>query len=107
VFPPHLVANYDEKKRKQYNEKFEFLAVCVTGWGMAKEKVLGDVPISRGTGKNMAVASMDLFKQWGIANNIIGLGHDTTSSNTGAWTGKIIVTKDFGNTFIFKIANNL
>ena len=72
---------------------------------MAKEKVLGDLPIAQGTGKKMAEASMKLFRQWGITN-IIGLGHDTTSSNTGSLIGKFTVREKVLVIKFFTTANH-
>jgi hypothetical protein len=54
---------------------------------MDKEKILGDVPIPRGTRRNMAEAAFALFVQWVIADFIKGVSFDTTSSNTGSELG--------------------
>jgi hypothetical protein len=82
------VAGHDGKIRKQWGLKNDYIAVCVTGFGMAKEKILGDIPISKGTGELIAKAVWKLFTEWGIISRIFGLGFDTTSTNTGCDLGK-------------------
>ena len=62
--------------------------MCVTGYGMEKEKVLGDIPVTLGTGKKIAETIFDTLKLWGISSNVVGLSFDTTSSNTGCHMGK-------------------
>ena len=54
IFSKHLVAYFDGKRRKQRGQMYDFLAVCVTGYNMEKEKLLGGIPISDGTGKQIA-----------------------------------------------------
>ena len=50
---------------------------------MEKEKLLGDIPLPKGTGKNMADATFQLFLAWKVENNIVAFGFDTTLSMTG------------------------
>ena len=69
--------------------KSDFLALCVTGKGLSKEKLLGDVPIGKGTGKNMADATVKLLREWAIASRVIALCFDTTGTNTGPHQGKL------------------
>jgi len=64
VFPDHLVAHFDGERRKQRGQIKDFLAVCVTGSGMDKEKLLGDIPISDGTGKQIAENVLKLLQEW-------------------------------------------
>ena len=64
------------------------MALCVTGPGMEKEKLLGDVPLPTGSGRNMATASADLLHEWRIAERVIAMCFDTTSSMTGPKSGK-------------------
>ena len=87
VFPQFVEAHYDGKIRKCWGVKSDFLALCVTGKGLAKEKVLGDVPIGKGTDRNMATASARLLREWGIADRVIAICFDTTASNTGWQSG--------------------
>ena len=87
IFPVFLEIHFDGKIRKQWGQKNNFLALCVTGKGMEKEKVLGDIPIARGTGKNMASAVLQMLNDWGVADRVIALCFDTTSSNTGTNQG--------------------
>ena len=83
VFPRVLTAHDDGKIRQQWGVKSDFLALCVTGPGMEKEKLLGDIPLPKGTGKNMADATFQLFLAWKVENNIVAFGFDTTLSMTG------------------------
>lgn len=83
------MAHLDGKIRKNGALPSDFLALCVTGKGLSKEKVLGDVPIGSGTGRNMSDAAIKLLREWCIANRIIAIGFDTTSSMTGHKNGKL------------------
>ena len=87
VFPQHLVAHFDGKRRKQHGEWNDFLAVCVTGKGLEKEKFLGDIPIEKGTGKLIAENVYKLLSEWNIDWQVISLSFDTTSCNTGSING--------------------
>ena len=61
------------------------LAVVVTG--QAIEKILGIVKIPSGTGSSQAKATFELMGIWDVTSNVVGMGFDTTASNTGARTG--------------------
>ena len=54
---------------------------------MEKEKLLGDIPISDGTGKQIAQNVFKLLKDWNIEKNIVGLSFNTTSANTRSENG--------------------
>ena len=66
---------------------------------MEKEKILGDIPIPRGTGKAMAQAVVKMLREWGIdvvdvregedGPIVIAICFDTTSSNTGVEKGNL------------------
>ena len=87
VFPPILQVCIDGKIRKQWGQKIDFLAVCVTGKGMEKEKFLGDVPVPTGSGENMANATYRLLLDWAIVDATKVFGFDTTTSMTGGKQG--------------------
>ena len=91
VFPRFVEAHYDGKIREGWGGKSDYLAVCVTGKGLSKEKLLGDVPIGKGTGRNMATATMQLLREWGLAKlqppTVIGICFDTTTTMTGWQSG--------------------
>ena len=89
VFPGLVQVHIDGKIRKSWGEKHDFLAVCVTGEGMEKEKILGDIPMPRGTGLNMAEAAFKLLLDWGLVKKVLAIGFDTTTSNTGRERGTI------------------
>merc|ERR550534_697539 len=78
-----LELHFDGKIRKSWGEKNDYLALCVTGPGMSKEKVLGDIPVPRGTGRNMSTAAVDILDEWGILRRAWALAFDTTPTNTG------------------------
>ena len=94
-----MEAHFDGKIRKQWGAKNDFLALCVTGKGMDKEKILGDIPIPKGTGKAMAQAVVKMLREWGIdvvdvrenetGPIVIAICFDTTSSNTGVEKGNL------------------
>ena len=48
---------------------------------------MGDVPIGKGTGRNMADATMRLLREWGIDPNMFAIGFDTTVALTGWQSG--------------------
>ena len=50
---------------------------------MEKEKLLDDILISDGTGKQIAQNVLKLLQDWNIEKNIVGLSFDTTSASTG------------------------
>ena len=89
IFPILIEMHLDGKIRESWGEKSDYVAVCVTGKGMKKEKFLGDVPIGKGTGRNMATAAVDLLRQWGIADRVVAICFDTTGSMTGPDIGEI------------------
>lgn len=94
MFPAHIELHFDGKIRRQNREKFDFLALCVTGEGMEKEKLLGDIPMPTGSGHNMSLAANSMLEEWHIESDaVIALSFDTTSSNTGATNGESIVTE--------------
>ena len=95
-----MEVHFDGKIRKQWGLRNDFLAVCVTGKGMAKEKFLGDVPIPEGTGKKMAETVWKLLQDWGIASRMFAICFDTTSSNTGCERGNIIKFKNLNWPFV-------
>jgi hypothetical protein len=96
-----LEAHFYGKIRKQWGAKNDFLALCVTGKGMDKEKILGDIPIPKGTGKAMAQAVVKMLREWGIdvvdvredgsGPIVIAICFDTTSSNTGVEKGNLLI----------------
>ena len=64
------------------------MALCVTGKGLAKEKLLGDVPMPKGSGLNMATAVIQLFREWNIPlDHLIAVDFDTTATCTGPMNG--------------------
>lgn len=87
VWPDFLVAHYDGKIRESWGVKSDFLAVCVSGKGIEKEKVLGDVPLARGTGRLSASAVVKLLFSWGIEDRLLGLSFDNCSTNVAPWNG--------------------
>ena len=88
VFPDLVQIHLDGKIRKVWGKKNDYLALCVTGKGLSKEKILGDVPIGKGTGRNMATACFLLLVQWALASRALAIGFDTTGSMTGPDIGK-------------------
>ena len=90
MFPSFVEVHFDGKIRKQWGLKNDFLAVCVTGKGMEKEKILGDIPIPKGTGRNMAQAAFQLLVEWGIDDRAFAVGFDTTSAITGPHSGMLL-----------------
>ena len=88
VFPPFIKIHFDGKIRKQFGQKSDFLALCVTGKGLEKEKVLGDIPIPTGSGHNMSMAVVSLLEKWKLPKDaVIAFCFDTTTSNTGVNNG--------------------
>ena len=86
IFPKNLVVHFDGKRRNQFGEIHDFLAICVTGLGIKSDKILEDVPVPDGTGKKIAQTVHQMIESWKITENIIGLCFDT-SANTGLQNG--------------------
>ena len=85
-----MSAHYDGKIWESWGKvKSDYMALCVTGKGLAKEKLLGDVPMPKGSGLNMLNAVCQLFMEWNIPfDHLIALNFDTTGSCTGPMNGK-------------------
>jgi hypothetical protein len=58
---------------------------------MFGEKLLGVPKLDSGTGANQAEATFELIQRLGLAENIVGMSFDTTSSNTGARNGAAVL----------------
>ena len=80
VFPPFIKIHFDGKIRKQFGQKSDFLALCVTGKGLEKEKVLGDIPIPTGSGHNRPVSKTNLM--------FVNIGIFKTGLEEVIWGGK-------------------
>lgn len=65
------------------------LAILVSGDGV--DKLLGVPMLPSGTGKAQADAVMEALQDWGLEDRVIGLGFDTTASNTGIIGGTCIL----------------
>ena len=87
VFPKFLTCHFDGKQRKEWGKKHDFIAICVTGAGMEKEKFLADAPLESGTGAAMAWEVFRVLEDWAIDKRIIAFSTDSTSSNTGIDNG--------------------
>ena len=62
---------------------------------MDKEKLLGDLPISHGTGKQIAENIFQLLQDWNIGKKIIRLSFDATSANAGCENGANVYLEMF------------
>ena len=61
---------------------------------MAKEKLLGDVPLPKGMGANMANAACKMWRDWKIPfKRLIALGFDTTGTMTGSQQGEAAMNR--------------
>lgn len=65
------------------------LAVIITQQTGAQ--LIGIPKIQRGTGLAMAEAIFDLLVNWNIAENIVGMSFDTTSTNSGMQNGACVI----------------
>ena len=92
MFPRFLSAHYDGKIREGWGKvKSDYLALCVTGKGLEKEKLLGDIPMPKGTGLNMRDAIRQLFLDWGIdLDTLLCFNFDTTAALTGPQNGECV-----------------
>ena len=71
---------------------------------MAQPKFLGAPVVSKGSGKQLASATMGVLQQWQMAERLIGAVFDTTSSNTGVREGATFyIEKELGHS-ILKLA---
>ena len=67
---------------KNKNERVERLAIAVTGGN--REYFLAGTMIERGTAICMATAVMNAIRDSALQDRILGIGFDTTASNTGS-----------------------
>ena len=84
------MCHFDGKMRTEWGHLRDLIAICVTGFGLEKEKFLADAPLKSGTGAAMASTVFQALEEWGIANRVIGVSTDSTASNTGSDNGKCV-----------------
>ena len=61
------------------------LPVLVSGFGVSQ--LLAVPLLESGTGANQAEAVVDALHEWNIADRVVAMSFDTTSSNTGQFSG--------------------
>jgi hypothetical protein len=90
----------DDTTDKDNNKKVDRLAVVATGQGISK--ILGIPKLSNGTGEAQASGVFNLLTKWNLADVIIGMSFDTTSSNTGIHRGAaILLEQQIGRKLLF------
>lgn len=54
---------------------------------MGKTQLLGAPKLHSGTGRTQVNAVIDVLKSWDIVDKVYAMCFDTTSSNTGSYSG--------------------
>lgn len=94
-FVPHdnCVIHWDGKIVKEITgEKEDRIGVILTGHPEYKSGKLLAIPaVDSSSGVNQANAVLSCIQDWNISRNIVGLCFDTTSSNSGKYTGACVV----------------
>jgi hypothetical protein len=86
-----LIVHWDGKMMldDETGKKVDRLSISVTGHNVSK--LLACPKLPSGSGENQALAVHDALKQWNIAAQIKGMCFDTTSSNTGEYSGACVL----------------
>ncbi|XP_065656789.1 uncharacterized protein LOC136082200 [Hydra vulgaris] len=105
----NLILHFDSKLVKEIEEKLkitvkkERVAISVTSpeFTTKDNRLLGIIPVESTKGKNQAIVIQNILEYFEIADNIIGVCTDTTSSNTGRLNGAIIIISRILNKCLF------
>ncbi|XP_065646356.1 uncharacterized protein LOC136076810 [Hydra vulgaris] len=105
----NLILHFDSKLVKEIKEKLkitvkkERVAISVTSpeFTTKDDRLLGIIPVESTKGKNQAIVIQNILEYFEIADNIIGVCTDTTSSNTGRLNGAIIIISRILNKCLF------
>ncbi|KAK3931222.1 Homoserine kinase [Frankliniella fusca] len=87
-----LLVHFDGKlfpSIKDSEKKADRLPIVVSGKGI--EKLLGIPELPNGSGLCIADAVVSHLNDWELAENVIGLVFDTTSTNSGRWGGACVL----------------
>ena len=71
------------------SRKVDRLPILVSGNGVAK--LLSVPKLDTGSGEAMANAVVEALRDWGIADQVVGMCFDTTASNTGPRSGACVL----------------
>lgn len=80
--------------------KVDRIAIAVSGNGM--NKMLGVPKIVKGSGIEMARVVNDELEKWEVAEAVVGMCYDTTSSNTGKCNGACVALETRLNTELIR-----
>lgn len=82
-----LTVHWDGKLIPALSGKYNVdrLPVLVSGFGVSQ--LLAVPLLESGTGENQAAAVVDALHEWNIADRVVAMSFDTTSSNTGQFSG--------------------
>ena len=67
------------------------LPVLVSGGGTSQ--LLKVAKLDNGTGRSIASAVVAALEEWGVADRVVGIAFDTTSSNTGRSSGACVLVE--------------
>ena len=96
-----LVVHWDGKLLQDLTGKkhVDRLPILVSGYGV--NKLLGVPKLVGGTGENTANAVSGALHEWGVADRVVAMCFDTTSSNTGHRTGAcVLLEQNLGRDFL-------
>ena len=87
----HFDGKIVEELTNNVVKKNERMAVLVSSPDMEFPQLLGVPAIPTGSGADQEATLTELIASWGIKEHIVGMGFDTTASNTGTWSGACIL----------------
>ena len=89
------VVHFDGKNVEELTNnvvtKNERMAVLVSSPDLEYPQLLGVPAIPTGSGADQEATLAELIESWGIKDHLVGMGFDTTASNTGTWSGACIL----------------
>ena len=100
------VVHFDGKNVEELTnnvvKKNERMAVLVSSPDLESPQLLGVPAIPTGSGADQQATLTELIESWGIKEQLVGMGFDTTASNTGSWSGAcVLFEKSLGHAILW------
>ena len=71
--------------------KRDRMAILVSSNDLEFPQLLGGPWLESGTGADQQAALAELIESWGLKEDLVGMGFDTTAANTGTWSGACVL----------------
>ena len=80
----HMTCDWDGRL-----QKFEFLAIAASGFGLERPQLLNAANLTEGSGRTIALATYNALQSWDVVDNVAFLVADTPTVNWGVWEGAL------------------